>query len=93
MSSLLLEDLREDSLVKLETQATRHGFSLQKEVQAILEAATARSAQEETLRGWAREQPLHIDGDSDLDSVDQLERYMFGQETTLQERVEHFRPC
>jgi plasmid stability protein len=89
MSTLVIEDLKEESVARIATQASLHGMSFQKEVRTILETAAAKS----DPRGAAMDQPFCFDADSELDSVDQLERYMYGQETTLQEWVDHFRPC
>jgi plasmid stability protein len=88
MSTLVIEDVKEEAVARIATQAGRHGMSLQKEVRTILEAA-ARSGQGDS----AMDQPFLFEADSELDSVDQLERYMYGEETTLQEWVNHFRPC
>jgi len=89
MSTLLIEDLKEESVARIATQASLHGMSLQKEVRRILETVAARSDPGDSTM----DQPFCFDADSELDSVDQLERYMYGQETTLQEWVDHFRPC
>lgn len=88
MSTLVIEDLKEEAVARIATQAGRHGMSLQKEARTILENAAARSDRGDS----AMDQPFCFDADSELDSVDQLERYMYGQETTLQEWTDHFRP-
>ena len=93
MSTLLVQDLEATSLARLATRATRHGLTLQREVQTILEAAAAASTSHEELRGWGMELPVPPEAELDLDSVDQLEAYLAGPEaTTLQDRIHHFMP-
>ena len=92
MSSLLVRDIRDASLAQLEARASHHGLSLQREVQTILEAAAAAPADHGELRGWSMELPVPAGAELDLDSVDQLEAYLGGAETTLQDRIHHFMP-
>jgi len=92
MSSLLVQDIRDASLAQLASRASQHGMSLQREVQAILEAAAAAPADHEELRGWGMELPVPLGAELDLDSVDQLEAFLGGPETTLEDRVYHFMP-
>jgi plasmid stability protein len=72
MSTILVEDLKEESLARLRAGADAHGKSLQAELQLILETA----AEEQALRGWSREVPARKKEDDELDSVGLLEQYM-----------------
>jgi|BarGraIncu00222A_1022003.scaffolds.fasta_scaffold17943_3 plasmid stability protein len=72
MSTILVEDVKEESLARLRAGADAHGKSLQAELQLILEAA----ADEQALRGWRKERPASKQEEAELDSVGQLEQYM-----------------
>jgi len=72
MSTILVEDVKEESLARLRAGADAHGKSLQAELQLILEAA----ADEQALRGWRKERLASKKEEDELDSVGQLEQYM-----------------
>ena len=72
MSTILVEDLKEESLARLRAGADAHGKSLQSELQLILETA----ANEQALRGWSKVMPARKEADAELDSVGLLEQYM-----------------
>ncbi|HEX7554335.1 MAG TPA: hypothetical protein VF378_12350 [Geothrix sp.] len=74
MSTILVEDLKEESMARLRARATTHGKSLQSELQLILETA-ATVPDQPPLRG--RSGALRIPKEEpELDSVGQLEQYM-----------------
>ena len=71
MASLLIQDLQQGALARLEDRASRHGQSLQKEVKAILEDV---AADQEALRAWGMKMPIPPE-----------EPCLYGQETGLQD--------
>ena len=74
MSWVLVQDVKEESVARLLARATVHGWSLQSEVKAILEAAAA-GPDAKALKGWSQNLPAPQDGSED-DSVTLLLRYM-----------------
>jgi len=91
MSALLLQDLKEESLARLQTRAMSHGWSLQSELRAILDAAAA-TVDPSLLRGWGELVPA-MDGEEEpSDSLALLEQAMAGVLPPDQAWVEAFLP-
>jgi plasmid stability protein len=74
MSTVLVRDLKEESLTRLMARAATHGMGLESELQAILETA-ANTVDMRSLRGRTKPAPTQDEG-TELDSVGQLEQYM-----------------
>jgi plasmid stability protein len=74
MSTVLVRDLKEESLARLMARAATHGMGLESELQAILETA----ADTVDMKPWSRMKsaPMPKAEDTELDSVGQLELYM-----------------
>ena len=70
MSTVLVENVKEESLATLRSRAAVHGWSLQRELHEILEAASLRApaVDEAPLRGWGMLLP-----DMGLEEEDALE--------------------
>ena len=75
MSAILVQDLKEESLVQLRARAAMHGKSLQSELQVILETAVT-GVDQPALRGQGRTSPVPKEEEAELDSVGKLEQYM-----------------
>jgi hypothetical protein len=75
MSTVLVRDLKEESLTRLMARAATHGMGLESELQAILETA-ANTVDMRSLRGQMKPAPMPKDDSTELDSVGQLEQYM-----------------
>lgn len=75
MSTVLVQDLKEESLARLRARAATHGMSLESELQVILETA-ATVADQQPLRGRSRTLPVPKEEETELDSVGKLEQYM-----------------
>ena len=75
MSTVLVRDLKEESLTRLMARAATHGMGLESELQAILETA-ANTVDMRELRGQTDLAPALKEEGSELDSVGQLEQYM-----------------
>jgi hypothetical protein len=75
MSTILVEDLKEESMARLRARAATHGKSLQSELQLILETA-ATAVDQQPLRGRSGTLPVPKDEEAELDSVGKLEQYM-----------------
>lgn len=70
MAQLLVEDLNPKTVKRLEVRAQQHGQSLQSEVRAILESATAFSIEE--ARRISRQWRLRLAGTPQSDSSELL---------------------
>jgi hypothetical protein len=75
MSTVLVQDLKEEALARLMSRAATHGMSLESELQVILETA-ATAVDPQPLRGRSRTLPGPKEEEAELDSVGKLEQYM-----------------
>jgi hypothetical protein len=75
MTTLLIEDLKDDSLALIKARATLHGWDFQNEVKAILDAAAA-TVDPKALRGWGELFPALNGEEEPTDSLALLEQAM-----------------
>jgi hypothetical protein len=91
MSAVLVQDLKEEALARLQTRAMSHGWSLQNELKAILDAAAA-TVDPQLLRGWGELFPAMEGAEEVSDSLAMLERSMAEVLPSDQAWVEAFLP-